>query len=146
MLFRSSLLAGYVSDYLANKLLDLAFRNQAYSAPDTYCALTTATISDDNTGSTITEVSAGGYARKQVNVNGGSEPTWDLASGSALDNTHNVDIGPASASWGTVVALGICDASTAGNLLLYDNAVADQAVGDGDTVRFPAGDLDISMS
>ena len=138
--------AGYVSDYLANKLLDFAFRNQAYSAPDTYCALTTATIADNNTGSTITEVSGGGYARKQVNINGGSSPTWDLAASSIVDNTDNVDIGPATASWGTVVALGICDALTVGNLLLYDNGVADQAVGDGDTVRFPAGDLDISMS
>ena len=44
------------------------------------------------------------------------------------------------------VALAIVDALTAGNLLFYDNGVADQAVGNGDTVRFPAGDLDISMS
>lgn len=138
--------AGYVSDYLANKLLDLMFRNQAYSAPDTYCALTTATIADDDTGSTITEPSGGAYARKQVNVNGGSEPTWDLAAAGALDNTHNVDFTQATASWGTIVALGILDAAAAGNLLFYDNGVADQAVGDGDTVRFPVGDLDIAMS
>ena len=138
--------AGYISDYLANKLLDLAFRNQAYSAPDTYCALTTVIITDSMTGSTITEHSGDGYARKQVNVNGGSSPTWDLAASGIVDNTDNVDIGPATGAWGTVVALGIVDAAAAGNLLLYDNGVADQAVGDGDTVRFPAGDLDISMS
>ena len=138
--------AGYVADYLANKLLDFALRNQAFSAPDTYCALTTATIADDDTGSTITEPSGNGYARKQVNVNGGSEPTWDLAASGALDNTHNVDFAQATGSWGTVVALAILDAATLGNLLFYDNGVSDQAVGDGDTVRFPAGDLDVSMS
>jgi len=137
--------AGYISNYLANISLDFAFRNQTFTAPDTYCALTTATIADADTGSTITEPSDG-YARKQVNVNGGASPTWDLAAAGALDNTHNVDIGPATGAWGTIVALAIVDALTVGNLLLYDNAVADQAVGDGDTVRFPAGDLDISMS
>ena len=138
--------AGHVSDYLANKLLDLALRNQAYSAPDTYCALTTVIITDDMTGSTITEHSGDAYARKQVNINGGASPTWDLAAAGALDNTHNVDFIQATGSWGTIVALAIVDALTAGNLLFYDNDVADQAVGNGDTVRFPAGDLDISMS
>ncbi len=138
--------AGYVSDYLANKLLDLMFRNQAYSAPDTYCALPTATVADDDTGSTITEHSGDAYARKQVNINGGASPTWDLAASSIVDNTHNVDFVQATGSWGTIVALAIVDAATLGNLLFYDNGVADQAVGNGDTVRFPAGDLDISMS
>jgi len=138
--------AGYVSNYLANKLLDFAFRNQAYSAPATYCALTTVVVADGDTGSTITEPSGNGYARKQVNVNGGASPTWDIAAAGIVDNTHNVDFAQATGSWGTIVALAIADALTLGNLLLYDNAVADQAVGDGDTVRFPAGDLDISMS
>jgi len=137
--------AGYVSDYLANKLLDFAFRNIDYAVPDTFCALTTVVVADDLTGSTITEP-ADGYARKQVNINGGASPTWDLVASSVVDNTHDVDIGPASGAWGTIVALAICDGLTVGNLLFYDNAVADQAVGNGDTVRFPAGDLDISMS
>jgi hypothetical protein len=138
--------AGYVSNYLANKLLDFAFRNQAFSAPDTFCALTTVIVTDGMTGSTITEPGAGSYARKQVNPNLGAEPTWDAAAASLVDNTHNVDFVQATASWGTIVALAIVDALTAGNLLLYDNDVADQAVGNGDTVRFPVGDLDILMS
>jgi len=137
--------AGYISDYLANKLLDFAFRNIDYAVPDTFCALTTVVVADDLTGSTITEPSDG-YARKKVDVNGGDSPTWDVAASSLVDNTHDIDIGPATGAWGTIVALAICDALTVGNLLFYDNAVADQAVGDGDTVRFPAGDLDISMS
>lgn len=138
--------AGAISDYLANNLLDLAFRNQAYSAPDTYVALTTATVADDDTGSGITEVSGGSYARVQVNVNGGASPTWDLASSGALDNTHDISFPTASASWGTVVAMAICDASTNGNLLIYGNDVADQAVGSGDSVVLSAGDLDVSLS
>jgi hypothetical protein len=139
--------ANEISDYLANALLDFMFRNQAYSMPDTYVALCTATISDTDDGSSITEPSGNGYARKQVNVNGGSSPTWNLASASVVDNADDVDLGPASGgSWGTLVAVAILDALSAGNLLMYDNAMADQAVGDGDTARFPAGDLDCEMS
>ncbi|HEY4690299.1 MAG TPA: hypothetical protein VIK33_13370 [Anaerolineae bacterium] len=138
--------AGEISDYLANKLLDLMFRNTAYAKPDTYVALVTATVTDSNTGSTITEPSGGAYARKQVNVNGGASPTWDLAASSVVDNTHAVTFAQASASWGTVVGVAIVDAATVGNLLMYDNAMADQAVGSGDTVSFPIGDLDVQMS
>lgn len=138
--------AAEISDYLSNSLLDFAFRNQAFSAPATYVGLVTATVADNNTGSTITEVSGGSYGRVQVNVNGGSSPTWDLAASGIVDNTHDVAFAEATASWGTVVAVVICDAASAGNLLFYDNAMTDQAVGSGDTVTFPAGDLDVVMT
>lgn len=138
--------AGEISDALSNNLLDLMFRNQSYSAPDTYVALVTATVSDSDTGSTITEPSGGAYARVQVNVNGGSSPTWDVAASGLVDNTHQISFTTATASWGTIVGVAICSASTAGDLLFYDNDMADQDVGNGDTVQFPAGDLDITMS
>jgi len=141
--------AGEVSDYLANKWLDLMFRNQAFSAPDTYAALCDATVADDDTGSTISEPSGGSYARKQINVNGGASPTWDVAvSGdpSYVDNTDDVEFATATASWGTIASVAIVDAASAGNLLMYDNAMADQAVGNGDTAKFTAGNLDAQLS
>jgi hypothetical protein len=138
--------AGEISDYLSNKLLDLMFNNVAYTKPDTYVALVTVAVTDSMTGTTITEPSGGAYARKQVNVNGGASPTWDLAVAGLVDNTHAVTFVQASASWGTVVGVAIVDALTLGNLLMYDNAMADQAVGSGDTVSFPIGDLDVQMS
>lgn len=141
-----SFTAGEISNFLALELLDHAFRNSAYSKPDTYVGLVTATVSDSNTGSTITEVSGGSYARVQVNINGGSTPTWDVAASGLVDNTHDIDFPTATASWGTVVGVVICDASSAGNLLFYDNTMGDQAVGDDDSVSFPAGDLDVVMT
>jgi hypothetical protein len=137
--------ANECSDTLAENLLDLMFRNQAYAAPDTYVALCTATISDSDTGSTITEPGGGSYARKQVNVNGGASPTWDLAASGLVDNTHDIEFTTATVSWGTIVAVAICSAATLGDLLFYDNDMTDQAVGDGDTAKFPAGDLDITL-
>lgn len=138
--------AGEISTALAENLLDLMFRNQAYAAPATYVALVTATVSDSDTGTSITEPSGGAYARKQVNVNGGASPTWDLATAGLVDNTHQIDFTTATASWGTIVGVAICSAATAGDLLFYDNDMVDQAVGNGDDVNFPIGDLDIQMS
>lgn len=136
-------LAGEISTYLSNALLDRAFRNQAFTKPDTYVALVTAVSSDTALG---TEVSGGSYARVQVNINGGASPTWDVAASGVVDNTHTITFPTATASWGTVVGTAVLDASSSGNLLFYDNAMTDQAVGTDDVVQFAAGDFDIEMS
>ena len=122
------------------------FRNTAYSKPATYVALATTTLADADTDITAKEVSGTSYVRKQVNINGGSSPTWDLAAAGVVDNTHAITFATAGGSWGTIVGVGICDASTAGNLLWYDNTLADQAVTTGDTCSFAIGALDIEMS
>ena len=139
--------ANEISNYLVNKLLDLVFNNQAYSKPATYVALCDAVIDDTKTGATISEPSGGSYAREQVNINGGSSPTWAIAAAGLVDNTHEIALTTATASWGTIVSVAICDASGtgAGNLLFYDNTMTDQDVGNGDTAKFPIGDLDITM-
>lgn len=139
--------SGNVGVSTANSLLDLMFRNQAYSKPATYLALTTATIADTNTGSTITEPSGNNYSRLLVNINGGASPTWDLSVNGNVDNTHALTMPTPSGSWGTVVAAAIVSASSAGNLLFFDNTnVVDQAVGNGDTVQFAIGAFDVTLS
>jgi len=139
-------ITGEISDYLANKLLDLMFRNQAYTAPDTYVSLVTVAATNSMTGSTITEPSGNGFARKQVNVNGGSSPTWDVAAAGLVDNTHDITFATATGSWGTIVGVVIVDAAATGNLLFYDNGMTDQAVGTDDVWKFLAGALDITLS
>lgn len=129
---------GGLSTYLANALLDFAFRNVDYARPSTYIALTTATIGDADTGSTITEPSGNAYARHQVTG-------WTVTA-SVADNTGAEAFTAASGSWGTIVAACLIDALTTGNLLTYDNGVADQAVGNGDTVQFGAGAFDNTFS
>lgn len=145
-----SFAAGEISTYLANKLLDLMFRNTAYSKPETWVALATVAIVDTDDGAAMTEVSTSGtaYARVQVNINGGSSPTWDIAASGVVDNTHAITFAAATASWSTVTSVAIMDSTTedAGNVLFYDNTMADQLVGTGDTVSFAIGALDIEMS
>jgi hypothetical protein len=140
--------AGEISDYLALKLLDLMFRNTAYSKPQTWIALATVSIVDTDDGAAMTEVSGTSYARVQVNINGGSSPTWDLAASGALQNTHAITFPTAGGSWSTVTSVAIMDSTTedSGNVLFYDNAMADQAVASGDTVSFAIGALDVVMT
>ena len=140
-----------LSDFLANTLLDFAFRNQAYSAPSTYVGLATANISDSNTGSTISELPATfGYARRQVNANGGASPTWNLATGNPMlvDNAANIDLGPPSGgNWPTFTAAFVSDNPTqgAGQILVYDNSITEQGANDGDTVRFSTGNFSTAL-
>lgn len=137
---------GEISDYLANKWLDMFFRGQTFTKPNTYVGWATATIDDDDTGSTVTEPSVGDYARVQVNPNSGSNPKWSLASGGALSNASAVAFAAATAQQGTLTSVFTVDASTAGNLLMYDNAIADQLIGNGDIVEFLTGDLDAQLT
>lgn len=136
--------AGFISTYAANKMLDLMFRNVAYTAPATYVTIVTTNSSDTAVG---TEPSGNGFARKLVNPNGGSSPTWDLASAGASSNTHTIVLGPPSGGgWGTPVGTAIMDASTSGNLLLYANGLSSSAINDGDDVEYAAGALDITLN
>ncbi len=118
----------------------------AYSKPATYVGVATATLSDTTTGSTVTEPSGGAYARTQVNINGGSSPTWSVAASRAVTNGAAVTLPAATAAWGTVVASFIASAVTGGDILFYDNDTADQAVGSGDTVQFAGGDIDVVLN
>lgn len=140
--------AGEISDYLVLKLLDLMFRNTAYSAPDTYVALLNSAAADSDTDMSAKEPSGNGYARKQVNVNGGSTPTWKVATGGLVENNDEITMASPTGSWGTITAVAICDALTTGNLLFYDNSPGGdgQAPDDGDTVKFAASTLDITMT
>lgn len=135
-----------LSDYAANGLLDRMFRNQAFTIAANYLAVATATLSDSTTGSTATEPSGNNYSRLAINASGGASPAWEAASNNTVQNAHAFTMPTPSGSWGTIVAAFIADASTAGNVLMYDNAITDQAVASGDTVQYAAGALDFSQT
>jgi len=135
------------SNYVANGFLDRMFRNQVFTVSANWVGLTTATVVDSNTGSTITEVSGGSYARVEINEAGGASPSWTTISGGATQNEEDVVFPDPTGSWGTITSMVICDASTLGNLLWYGNDVVDQLVGVETTaILFAVGDLDVSQS
>ena len=132
-------MAGSKADFLENELLDHVLGNAAYTAPVTvYVALYTVAPTDAGGG---TEVTGGSYARVTVTNNA---TNWPAASGGAKSNGTEIVFVTATASWGTVVAFGIFDAATAGNLLYWATLTANKIIDSGDTAKFAVGDLDVT--
>lgn len=122
------------SNYLETKVLEHVFGGTAYTAPTTkYLALYTVAPGEGSAG---TEVSGGSYARQACAF---------TVSGNLATNTSAVEWPTATASWGTVVAVAVVDASTAGNIMSYANLTASKTIASGDVFRIPAGDLDITL-
>ena len=126
-------MAGNLSDYLENKLLDHFLGTTSYTMPTpVYVGLYTVAPSDSSAG---TEVSGGSYARQTA--------TFSAASGGATSNDANIDFTNMPSA--TVVAIGISDALTSGNLLVWGTLTANKSLDAGDTLRIATGDLDISI-
>ena len=130
-------MAGF-SDYLEDKVLEHVFGGNAYTAPGTlYVALFTVAPTDTGGG---TEVSGGAYVRQSGAFTvSGTNPT-------TASNTSAIEYPTATADYGTVVAVGIFDASSSGNLLAYANLTSSKVVSSGDVFRFNASDLDITLA
>ena len=127
-------MAGF-SNYLETKVLEHVFGGSAYTAPGTlYVALFTAAPSDTGGG---TEVSGGSYARQTAAF---------TVSGDTGSNTSAIEYATATADYGTVVAMGVFDASSSGNLLAYGTLTTSKTVSNGDVFRFNAGAIDITLT
>ena len=127
-------MAGF-SDYLENKVVGHVFGGSAYTAPSTlYVALYTSAPSDTGGG---TEVSGGAYAR---------QTSAFTVTGNEASNTSAIEYPTATGDYGTVVAVGVFDALTSGNLLAYGNLTTSKTVSTGDVFRFNAGAIDITVA
>jgi len=123
------------SDFLENELLDHAFGVAAWAAPATvYLALFTVAPTDAGGG---TEVSGSGYARQAV--------AFGASVGGAIANTALESFTASGGNFGDIVAIGIFDASTVGNMLAWDS-ITSATVNDGDTIEFAIGDIDITLT
>jgi hypothetical protein len=123
------------SDYLENALLNHVFRNVPLTAPTTArMALFTITPTDAGGGA---EVSGGGYARQPI--------TFGAPSGGAISNTAAVTFTAAGAAFGTIVAFAIFDAASGGNMLAW-GPITSAVVGDGDSITFAIGDIDVTLT
>lgn len=126
-------MAGNLSNYLENKVLDHILGTTAYTMPAAvYVALYTVAPSDTGGG---TEVSGGSYARQSA--------TFSSASSGATSNSANIDFNNMPAC--TVVAVGIFDSITTGNLLVWGTLTANKSLDAGDILRIASGDLDITI-
>ena len=140
-----------MSDYLENKVVDYIFRAQAFTAPAAlYVALYTAAPSDAGGG---TEVTGNNYARVNLapslanwaGTQAAASTTVSSGTSGTTSNNSTITFPTPSASWGTVIAFGIFDASTAGNLLFYGTLTVSKTINSGDTVTFAAASLSIQI-
>lgn len=128
-------MAGNISNYLENKLLDHSLGTTEYTFPATvYVALFTSDPTDAGSG---TECSGTSYARQACD--------FDAAANGATANTAAIEFPVAGGSWGTITHVGIYDALEAGNLLWHGALTASKAIGTSDQFKIAAGDLDVSL-
>jgi hypothetical protein len=125
-------MAGSLTNYAENKVLDHVLGTTAYTKPTTHVALYTVAPTDSSAG---TEVSGGSYARLPG--------SFTASSGGASSNDGNLDFSGMPAC--TVVAVGILDDASGGNLLVYGVLTANKVLDAGDTLRIATGDLDVSI-
>lgn len=129
-----------LTTYTANILLNLALGATSWPSgkPATlYFALFTSSPTVSGGG---TEVSAGGYARVAVTANG-TNFTAIATEGDPLVNALAISFPKATAAWGTVAHLGILDAASGGNLLMFQALSATKVVAINDTPSFAASGL-----
>ena len=136
-------MAGSATDVWEKAVLNHIFRDASLglNATNVWVGLFTAAPTDSSAG---TEVTGGAYARVAVVRTGAG---WDAATGTLAltSNTAAVTFAAATANWGTVVAFGIFDAATGGNLLFWADLPTSISVLNGDTVAFAAGNIDVTL-
>ena len=145
-----------MTDFFENKLIDFLFRGQALGITgataaagtgpaNLYIALFTANPTDSAAG---TEVTGGSYARVAItsslaNWAGTQSAGSTVASsgtGGTTSNNGAITFPAPTANWGVVTGMGIFDAATAGNLLIYSALTVNKTINNGDAApSFAAG-------
>lgn len=126
-----------LSNYGENLVLTWLLTTSSATRPTTwYVALYTVAPGEGTSG---TEVSGGSYARQAVTFTvSGTSPTQAA-------NSSAVEFPAATASWGTVVAAAIVDASSAGNIIAFADLTASKTIDSGDVLRFNASTLVVTL-
>lgn len=132
-----------MSDFLEVELRKHLFRTGSYTKP-TVLAIALFTVAPTDAGGG-TEVTGGSYVRIDVPP---LDANWSGASSTSglTDNVAEIAFPVATANWGTVVAVGIFDALTVGNLLFHGTLTTSKVVNTSDQFKFPIGDLDITFA
>jgi len=144
-----------MSDYLENKLIDHLFRNTSFSVPTVVAvALVTTAPTDSSSGSTIAEVTGGSYARVTVTPTtanwqstNGTTSGASSGTGGSTNNAAGITFPTATADWGTVVGVALCDSATtgAGNMFFWGTLTVNKVVSNGDTFVFAANQLTVQI-
>jgi hypothetical protein len=128
------------TDHTENLVLTWLLTNGTATRPTAwYVGLFTAAPSDTGGG---TEVTGNGYARVATG-------TITVSGTSPTNATNAAAIEFAAASggnWGAIGWAAIFDADTGGNMIAWAALSTSRTINDGDVLRIPAGDLDVTLT
>lgn len=142
-----------LSRYLRNKLVDHLLRQQTYTPPTSVWVGLFTTLPTDGVNEGV-EVAAGDYARVEIPCGlaywAGTQGlgTTAVSSGdfAVTSNNQYAQFSAPLSPWGTVIGVGLWDAATAGNLLLWGPLAVSKSPTTGDNPQvFPAGSLLIEL-
>lgn len=142
--------SGALSDFGELALAKNYFNNTAPTTPATlYIALFTTSVNDAGSG---TEVSGGAYARQAVSCGTsgtGAGAGWSIVQSgtTTIANVNNILFPVCTASWGTIVSIGVFDASSGGNMIWRADLTTPIAIttANVDQLNFPASTLTLVL-
>lgn len=138
-------MAGSKSDFLEKAILNFLLGGTALSpGAAVFLALSSAAYSDAATGTAMTELSGGGYARLSVTRNTTNFPAATGTSPGSISNGVAQTFPAASGAQGTAASFYICDASTVGNIYYGADLTASKTIGTGDTASFAIGAITVT--
>jgi len=129
-------MAGF-TDFAEDLVLDFMFTSGSATRPTAwYVALFTVAPGETGGG---TECSGTAYVRQSAAFTvSGTAPTQAA-------NSAAIEFPTAGGAWGTIVAAGVFDALSAGNLLAFANLTVSKTIDTGDVLRFNTGTLIITL-
>lgn len=102
----------------------------------------------DSGGGTEVATSGTGYTRIQTGsamASGGTQGKFDGATSGSITNDAEIMFPQSTGDWGNVSAVGLFDASTGGNLLVYGSLTSVVEMLNGDIFKIPSGGFTVSM-
>ena len=144
-----------MSNYMESGVLNLVLRanTNSFAAP-TNVSIALLRNHDENwdidvmAGDSMPEVaSAGSYARKSLGAPANAD--WnEVSTGGATANSSAITFNSATADWGYVSGVALMTSLThgEGKILFHGALTTPRIVTNGDTFRFSAGDLDITLT
>lgn len=125
------------------KVMELVFSGGSYQPSDLYLALLDEEPTPKDDGSSISEITEGGYSRVQI---GTGTSNWSTAQTGSPSNKNKLTFGPATEDWlQTVRAVGLVDAAS-GGILIGGSPAGPASVADGDTLEVNSDVLELALS
>lgn len=132
-----------LSNYAEKKICDHILGLAAWTMPATaYVALFTADPGEAGSFTAEISTTSTGYARQNLTT---AMAAASSTTGQAL-NEDVITFGPASADWGVITHVAICDAATAGNVLVSAALNSSRNIQTGDSFQFAASQLSLTLA